>query len=291
MKIIVKYNNPRIISSQSELNLDQHKIMNDLFDVSGKLAVITGGSRGIGAMMAKGFLENGARVIITARKEAELNATASELQKLGDCVAIRSDLSSHEGVMAFADAVKEREAKVDILINNAGASWGAPFDEFTEANWDKVMDLNVKSLFFLSQQLAPALRAAASAVNPARIINIASINGLTHPGMQTYSYSSSKAAVIHLTKHLAVDLAPDNINVNAIAPGFFPSNMTAFMAQDEELLSKLTGVIPRGRMGNPEDAAGTAIYLSSKASAFMTGNTIVLDGGQVAAAGSNDVAH
>jgi NAD(P)-dependent dehydrogenase (short-subunit alcohol dehydrogenase family) len=265
--------------------------MKNLFNVEGKVIVITGGSRGIGAMMAQGFLENGARVYITARKEAELKQAEQELGKLGSCTAIRSDLSNHEGVVAFADAVKAQEEKVDVLINNAGASWGAPFDDFTEANWDKVMDLNVKSLFFLTQQFAPALRNAASSEDPARVINIASINGFTHPGMPTYSYSSSKAAVIHLTKHLAVDLAGDNINVNGIAPGFFPSNMTAFMAQDEDLLSKLKKSIPRGRMGDPKDAAGTAIYLSSRASAFMTGNTIVLDGGQVAAAGSQDVAN
>jgi NAD(P)-dependent dehydrogenase (short-subunit alcohol dehydrogenase family) len=265
--------------------------MKNLFDVSGKVAVITGGSRGIGAMMAQGLLENGARVYITARKEAELKAAEKTLSEFGQCIAIRSDLSSYEGVVAFADAVKQKEDKIDILFNNAGASWGAPFEDFAEAHWDKVMDLNVKSIFFLTQQFAPALKNAASDEDPARVINIASINGITNPGMPTYSYSSSKAAVIHLTKHLAVDLAADNINVNAIAPGFFPSNMTAFMANDKDLRSKLTASIPRGRMGDAKDAAGTAIYLSSRASSFMTGNVIVLDGGQVAQAGSKDVPH
>jgi NAD(P)-dependent dehydrogenase (short-subunit alcohol dehydrogenase family) len=263
----------------------------NLFDVAGKIAVITGGSRGIGAMMAQGLIENGAKVYITARKELELQAAQEALGKLGECVAIRSDLSSNEGVIAFADEIKKREEKIDILINNAGASWGAPFEEFTESAWDKVMDLNVKSLFFLTQQLAPVLKNAATYENPARVINIASVNGLTHPGMQTYSYTSSKAAVIHLTKHLAVDLAPSNINVNAIAPGFFPSNMTAFLANDEAISAKLTGNLPRGRMGDAKDAAGAAIYLSSRATAWMTGNTLVLDGGQVAAAGSSDVPH
>lgn len=265
--------------------------MKNLFDVAGKVAVITGGSRGIGAMMAQGLLENGARVYITARKEAELNEAEKRLGKLGDCIAIRSDLSSYEGVVAFADEVKQREEKIDVLINNAGTAWGESFEKFGEAAWDKVMDLNVKSLFFLTQQLVPALKKGATNDAPSRVINIASINGLTHPGMPTYSYSSSKAAVIHLTKHLAVDLAKDNINVNAIAPGFFPSNMTAHMANDEELRSKLTVSIPRGRMGDAKDAAAAAIYLSSRATAFMTGNTIVLDGGQVAAAGSRDVPH
>lgn len=263
--------------------------MKNLFDVRDKVVVITGGSRGIGAMMAQGFLENGARVYITARKEAELKQAEQELGKLGDCIAIRSDLASYEGVVAFAEELKTRESKMDVLINNAGASWGAKFEDFAEANWDKVMDLNVKSLFFLTQQLAPVLKASASAEDPARVINIASINGLTHPGMQTYSYSSSKAAVIHLTKHLAVDLADNNINVNAIAPGFFPSNMTAFLANNETLLGELKKTIPRGRMGDAKDAAAAAIYLSSRATAFMTGNTLVLDGGQVAAAGSQDV--
>jgi NAD(P)-dependent dehydrogenase (short-subunit alcohol dehydrogenase family) len=265
--------------------------MKNLFDVAGKVAVITGGSRGIGAMMAQGLIENGAKVYITARKEAELNAAQEALGKLGECIAIRSDLSSHEGVVAFADEIKKREGKIDILINNAGASWGAQFEEFTEAAWDKVMDLNVKSLFFLTQQLAPVLKAAASNEDPARVINIASVNGFTHPGMKTYSYTSSKAAVIHLTKHLAVDLADDFINVNGIAPGFFPSNMTAFMANDEAISAELTANLPRGRMGDAKDAAGAAIYLSSRAAAWMTGHTLVLDGGQVAAAGSKDVPH
>lgn len=265
--------------------------MKNLFDVAGKVAVITGGSRGIGAMMAQGLIENGAKVYITARKEAELKAAEAALGQLGECIAIRSDLSSHEGVVAFADEVKKREGKIDILINNAGASWGAQFEDFNEAAWDKVMDLNVKSLFFLTQQLAPALKSAASNEDPARVINIASVNGFTHPGMKTYSYSSSKAAVIHLTKHLAVDLADDFINVNGIAPGFFPSNMTAFLANDEAVSAGLTANIPRGRMGNAEDAAGAAIYLSSRATAWMTGHTLVLDGGQIAAAGSKDVPH
>ncbi len=262
--------------------------MKNLFNVAGKVAVITGGSRGIGAMMAQGLLENGAKVYITARKEVELKAAQEMLGTLGECIAIRSDLSSHEGVVAFADEMKNREEKIDILINNAGASWGAPFDKFSEANWDKVMDLNVKSVFFLTQQLSPALKKAATNEDPARVINIASVNGFTHPGMPTYSYTSSKAAVIHLTKHLAVDLAPKYINVNAIAPGFFPSNMTAFVVNNKQISDKLIKNIPRGRMGNAEDAAGAAIYLSSRATAWMTGNTIVLDGGQIAAAGSKD---
>ena len=254
--------------------------MKNLFDVSGKVAVVTGGSRGIGAMIARGFVENGVKVYITSRKEEELRAAEAELSSLGECVAIPSDLSTMDGVSAFADEITEREGKLDILVNNAGATWGATIDEFPENGWDKIMDLNVKSLFFLTQKLLPSLRAAGSDEDPARVINIGSINGFTNPHMDNYSYSASKAAVHHLTRHLAADLAPEYINVNAIAPGFFPSKMTAHMLEDKALVAK----IPRGRMGNPEDAAGTAIYLCSRASAWVCGHTLALDGGYLARA-------
>ncbi|MFB1035608.1 MAG: SDR family oxidoreductase [Sinobacterium sp.] len=257
--------------------------MKDLFSLDGKVAVITGGSRGIGAMVAKGFVEAGVRTYITARKEAELNATAAELSKSGECIAITSDLSTLEGLTAFAAEIKSREDKVDILFNNAGATWGAPIDDFPEAGWDKVMDLNVKSIFFLTQQLLPALRAAGTKEDPSRVINISSINALANPKMTNYSYSASKAAVIQMTRHLAADLAHDHINVNGIAPGFFPSKMTAHMLDEAEAL--VAEGIPLGRIGRPEDAAGTAIYLSSKASSWVTGQTIVLDGGLIASAG------
>lgn len=253
--------------------------MDKLFDVKGKIAVVTGGSRGIGAMIARGFVENGVRTYITARKQEELAATAAELSSLGECIAIPSDLGTLEGVAAFAAAIREREEQLHILVNNAGATWGAGLDEFPEGGWDKVMDLNVKSIFFLTQQLLPQLRAAGSAEDPARVINIGSINGITTPGpaMRNYSYSASKAAVHHLTRHLGAELAREQVNVNAIAPGFFPSKMTAHFTEEGEV-----GGIPRGRMGSPEDAAGTAIYLSSRASAYVTGHTLVLDGGLVA---------
>ena len=256
--------------------------MEDLFSLEGKVAIVTGGSRGIGAMVAKGFVEAGVKTYITARKADELNATAEELSKVGECIAIQGDLSTTEGLLAFAEQIKAQESKVDILFNNAGATWGAPIDEFPESGWDKVMDLNVKSIFFLTQQLLPLLRASANADDPARVINIGSVNGLTNPKMNNYSYSASKAAVIHLTRHLAADLAKEHINVNGIAPGFFPSKMTSHLLDHEEELAKH---IPLGRIGKPEDAAGTAIYLSSKASSWVTGHTIVLDGGQVTSAG------
>ena len=254
--------------------------MKDLFNVQGKVAIVTGGSRGIGAMIARGFVENGVKTYITARKEEELQATAKALSAQGECIAVPSNLATLEGVIAFADAIKEREGAVHILVNNAGATWGADIDDFPESGWDKIMDLNVKSLFFLTQQMLPALRAAGTDEDPARVINIGSVNGVTHPHMNNYSYSASKAAVHHLTRHLGADLAPEFINVNGIAPGFFPSKMTAHMLEDEKLLE----AIPRGRLGTAEDAAGTAIYLSSRASAWVSGHTVALDGGYLALA-------
>jgi NAD(P)-dependent dehydrogenase (short-subunit alcohol dehydrogenase family) len=254
--------------------------MKDLFSVQGKVAIVTGGSRGIGAMIARGFVENGVKTYITARKEEELQATAKALSALGECIAVPSNLATLEGVVAFADVIKEREGAVHILVNNAGATWGADIDDFPESGWDKIMDLNVKSLFFLTQQMLPALRAAGTDEDPARVINIGSVNGVTHPHMNNYSYSASKAAVHHLTRHLGADLAPEFINVNGIAPGFFPSKMTAHMLEDEKLLE----AIPRGRLGTAEDAAGTAIYLSSRASAWVSGHTVALDGGYIALA-------
>lgn len=254
--------------------------MKNLFDISGKVAVVTGGSRGIGAMIARGFVENGVKTYITARKEDELNATAGELSEVGECIALPSNLGSLEGVTAFAAAIRERESQLHILVNNAGATWGASIEEFPENGWDKVMDLNVKALFFLTRELLPALRAAGTAEDPARVINIGSVNGFVHSHMNNFSYAASKAAVHHLTRHLGADLAPGYVNVNAIAPGHFPSKMTAHWSDQEEAMAS---TYPRGRIGTPEDAAGTAIYLCSRASAWVTGHTIVLDGGIVAA--------
>jgi len=196
--------------------------MKNLFSVAGKVAVVTGGSTGIGAMIARGFVENGVKTYITARKLEQLEATAAELSQFGECIAIQSDLSTMAGVDAFAAAVLAREDKLDILINNAGATWGAPVDEFPEGGWDKVMNLNVKSIFFLTQRFLPALRAAGEANDPSRIVNISSINGITHPHMNNYSYSASKAAVIQLTRHMAADLGPEHININGIARRIFP---------------------------------------------------------------------
>ncbi len=254
--------------------------MQDLFSLTGKTAVVTGGSRGIGAMIARGLVGSGVKTYITARREEELRATEAALGELGECIAIPADLSDEQGLKQFAGEIRERENALHILFNNAGASWGAPIDEFPEAGWDKVMDLNVKSIFFLTQALLAPLRAAGTVDDPARVVNIGSINGLTYAPLQNYSYTASKAAVHNLTRQMAVDLASDHINVNAIAPGFFPSKMTAHLLEHEGELAK---DIPRGRLGTPEDAAGTAIYLCSRASAFVTGHVLVLDGGQTAA--------
>ncbi len=257
--------------------------MKDLFSVTGKIAVVTGGSRGIGAMIARGFVENGVKTYITARKNDELLETAKNLSQWGECIAIKSDLSTVSGISEFAHHLRDNEQQLHILVNNAGATWGANIDDFPESAWDKVMDINVKSPFFLIQKLLPLLRAGATSNDPSRIINLSSMHGFINPKTDNYPYSASKAAIVQLTRHLAADLATENINVNGIAPGLFPSKMTAYMVNGHE--EEVGAKIPRGRIGKMEDAAGTAIYLCSQASAWVTGHTIKLDGGEVAAAG------
>jgi NAD(P)-dependent dehydrogenase (short-subunit alcohol dehydrogenase family) len=256
--------------------------MQGLFDLTGKVAIVTGGSRGIGAMIARGFVEAGVKTYITARRAEALEDTAASLSEHGECIALPADLSRSDARAAFVDELRAREDRVHILVNNAGATWGADLDEFPEEGWDKVMDLNVKSIFFLTQSLLPLLRSAATPEDPSRVINIGSINGLAYAPLRNYSYVASKAAVHHLTRQLAVDLAGDHVNVNAIAPGFFPSKMTAHLLDHE---AEMARAIPRGRLGTPEDAAGTAIYLCARAAAFVTGHVLVLDGGQNVANG------
>lgn len=258
--------------------------MKTLFGVDGKVALVSGGSSGIGAMMAQGLLENGAKVYITARKEEALMAKAAELSQYGECIAIPSDLSKVEGIEALVAAISAREDKIDILINNAGANWSVPIEDFPEKGWDKVMDINIKSIFFAVQKFIPLLKASGTADEPARVINIASINGIRNSGMPTYAYTASKSAVIQLTEHLATDLAHYNINVNAIAPGLFPSNMTKQIVENDGMTKMAISQIPRGRMGAPSDIAGTALYLCSRASSWMIGQTLVLDGGMISKA-------
>ncbi|MFA9429529.1 SDR family oxidoreductase [Egicoccus sp. AB-alg2] len=248
-----------------------------LFAVRDKVVVVTGGSRGIGEMIARGFVAAGARVYISSRSVEACEALADELSATGTCVALPADLSSSDGVHQLASQVAEREDRVHVLVNNAGATWGAPFDEYPESGYDKVMDLNVKSVFLLTQALASRLRAAATEEDPARVINIGSIDGGFHvPAFESYAYSASKAAVHQLSRHLAKFLAPDRVTVNAIAPGLFPSKMTkVVMAHEEEVVA----TIPLGRVGRAEDMAGIAIYLASRAGAYTTGAVIPVDGG------------
>ncbi|MFC3077598.1 SDR family oxidoreductase [Phenylobacterium terrae] len=251
--------------------------MRNLFSVEGKVVLVTGGSRGIGEMIARGYVENGAKTYISSRKADVCDRLAEELSEHGTCISLPFDLGNMAGIAGLAAAIAEREPKLDVLVNNAGATWGAPIDEYPEGGWDKVVDLNTKSIFFLTQKLLPQLRAAATHENPARVINIASVNGIEPPALETYAYSTSKAGCIMLTRHLAKRLAREHILVNAIAPGPFPSQMMA--ATLATAGDAIRANNPRGRTGEPEDIAGVAIFLSSRASAYTTGATIPCDGG------------
>ena len=250
--------------------------MKDLFSLKGRTALVTGGSRGIGKMIAEGFLHQGAKVYISARKGGALEETAKQLSAIGPCVALTMNASGADGAKAMADAYLKHEKTLDILVNNAGAAWGADFDEFPESGWDKVMDLNVKTPFFLTQALHGALRAAANKDKLAKVINIASIDGIAVNPQETYSYHASKAGLIHLTKRMAIRLIRDNIVVSAIAPGAFASDMNRDARDHGDALAR---VIPSRRIGTAEDMAGAAIYLASRAGDYVVGSTIVVDGG------------
>lgn len=253
----------------------------DLFSVSGKTAVVTGGSRGIGLMIARGLLEGGAEVVISSRKADQLQAAADELAPLGPITAIPADLSTREGVDTLAAGVRERFDHLDILVNNAGATWGAPIEEFPDSAWDKVLDINVKGVHQLTVALLALLREAAGAEDPARVINIGSVDGLRVPLLESYSYSASKAAVHMLTRHLAKRLAGEHITVNAIAPGPFESKMMAFALGNPDARAAVESTVPLGRIGRPDDVAGTAIFLASRAGSYLTGAIIPVDGGIV----------
>jgi NAD(P)-dependent dehydrogenase (short-subunit alcohol dehydrogenase family) len=253
--------------------------MSDLFDVSGKTALVTGGSRGIGLMIARGLVEAGARVIVSSRKSADVQAAAAELAALGECEAIPGDISTRDGALALAAATQERFPSLDILVNNAGAVWGAPLEEFPQDGWAKVIHTNVEGIFHLTVGLLPALRESAAAEDPARVINIGSIDGLRTPSVENYSYSASKAAVHMLTRHLAKRLASEQITVNAIAPGPFESKMMAWALDDPQLRKGIEDEVPLGRIGRPDDAAGLTLFLASRAGAYLTGTVIPLDGG------------
>jgi NAD(P)-dependent dehydrogenase (short-subunit alcohol dehydrogenase family) len=250
--------------------------MQDLFSLRGRTALITGGSRGIGKMIAKGFLAYGARVYISSRKADVCDAAARELSAEGECFSLPGDASTTEGVHALATAYAARESKLDILVNNAGAAWLAEFDSFPEKGWDKVVDLNMKAPFFLTQALSAQLHAAASVQRPAKVINVASIDGISVNPQETYSYAASKAGLIHLTRRMALRLAPENIVVSAIAPGPFPSDMNT-IARDQA--TEVAKRVPARRIGTDEDMAGAAIYLASRAGDYVVGATLVVDGG------------
>jgi NAD(P)-dependent dehydrogenase (short-subunit alcohol dehydrogenase family) len=251
--------------------------VNDLFSIEGKTALVTGGSSGIGWMIAESYARAGARVIIASRKEAELEARLSELGEGGECSAIVADLSSEAGCNALGDELEARTQKLDILVNNAGANWAAPYEEFPESAWARVLDLNVKAVFALTRRLTPLLERGACAEDPARVINIGSIDGIDVPLFETYAYSASKAAVHHLSRVLAKKLAPRHITVNAVAPGPFQSRM--MRATLERLGDRAADLTPLGRIGAPEDMAGIAIFLASRAGAWVTGTVIPVDGG------------
>ena len=250
----------------------------DLFDLTGKTAVMTGGTRGIGLMIARGLLQAGASKVYISSRRAEGCADAErELSKYGQATAIRADLSTEAECLRLAREVAERESAVHVLVNNAGATWGAPLEEFPAAAWDKLLDLNLKSPFFLTRAFLPMLEAAGTHDDPARVINIGSIDGLRVPPMQTYAYSASKAGLHHLTRVLARELGPRHITVNAVAPGPFESKMMA--ATLRSFGDAIAEAAPLRRIGRPDDMAGAAVFLSSRAGAYVTGTVLPVDGG------------
>ena len=251
--------------------------MGELFTVEGKTAVVTGGSRGIGLMIARGFVEGGARVYVSSRKAEVCAQVAEELSRAGECRALPADLSTEAGCRRLAAEVGEREGRVHVLVNNAGATWGAPLEDYPAAAWDKVLALNLEAPFFLTRAMLPLLEAAAAPGDPARVVNVGSIDGLRVPPMPTYAYSASKAGLHHLTRVLARELGPRGITVNAIAPGPFESKMMAETLR--RFGDQIAAAAPLGRIGRPDDMAGAALYLASRAGAYVTGAVLPVDGG------------
>lgn len=250
--------------------------LDSMFSLTGRTAIITGGSRGIGRMITEGYVRAGVRTYITARKAESCRRTAEALSELGHCVPLPADVSTAKGVRALVTAYREHETSLDILVNNAGAAWGEAFDDFPESGWDKVMDLNVKTPFFLTQALKDDLVAAAAGGHLAKVINIASIDGISLNPMETYSYHASKAGLIQLTRRMAIRLIQDDIVVSAIAPGAFASTMNK---EARDHADELARHIPSGRIGEPTDMAAAAIYLASRAGDYVIGSTVTVDGG------------
>ena len=252
--------------------------MFDAFSLQGRTALVTGGSRGVGRMIAEGFLAQGASVYITARNAIACIAAAEEMSRGGGrCIAIPQDVSTLDGARALADEVIQREhGRLDILVNNAGTAWTAELEDFPVRGWDKVVDLNMRTPFFLTQYLLPALKATASADRPAKVINISSIDGVGLNPMESYSYHASKAGLIHLSRRMAARLAPEHVLVNTISPGAFKSDLNRLARDRPEVL---TAHIPTGRIGRMEDIASAAIYLAARSGDYVAGCTLIVDGG------------
>ncbi len=253
--------------------------LDSLFGLTGKTALVTGGAKGIGRMISEALLQAGARVFISSRSAADCEAAAAEMSALGECHAVPYDLTQVENIEALAADLDSAGHGLDVLVNNSGATWGAPLEEFPESGWDKVMNLNVKSPFFLVQKMLPLLERGARAEAPARVVNIGSVAGMLAGTQSAYSYMASKAAIMHLTKGLAKDLAARHITVNAIAPGFFESKMTRHYSASDEMLNFILAGIPLGRMGEPREIGALTLYLCGPAGAYTTGAVVPCGGG------------
>jgi NAD(P)-dependent dehydrogenase (short-subunit alcohol dehydrogenase family) len=254
-------------------------IIDNLFSVKGKVALVTGGTRGLGLMIARGYVEAGARVYITSRDSQACHQAELELAQYGECTAIPGDMSNKDHMLRLCEEIKSKEEKLHILVNNAGAGWGASYEDYPSKAWDKLFSLNVRTVFELTREVTPLLENAATEHDPARVINIGSLGGIQNLQTQAYAYDASKAAVHRLSCQLAVDLAPRGITVNAVAPGAFPTKMTDFEINGEHAMDMMAKITPAKRVGTPEDIAGLCIYLASRAGAFMTGAVLPLDGG------------
>ena len=254
--------------------------MKRLFDVSGKTVLVTGGARGLGRMIAEGFVSAGCKVYITSRDAEALEKAAGELRATGECIPLSGDLTTPDAVRALANEVKTREARLHVIINNAGRTWGAPLEAFPDRAWPEIMAVNVQGPFTLIRELLPLLKAAGSQADPARVLNVGSLAGAAVERLSAYSYSASKAALHHLSRELAAELAPHHITVNAVVPGYFPTRMTAHIRGNEAEEHRLLSHIPLGRFGRAEDIAGVSIFLASSAGSYITGSEVFIDGGK-----------